>query len=94
MQHEAADACTYGNPTSGCPDQDAATKAARLNSAIPLREELIVKVGDGFVVANLIKAKLGGDALLQEPQRGLLDPGRKVETRQQYGRPLKLATEL
>ena len=53
-----------------------------------------MKDGDGFVVANLLEAKLGSDALLQALQRRPLEPDGKVERRQQYCRPLKLGAAL
>ncbi len=53
-----------------------------------------MKDGNGFVVGNLLEAKLGSDALLQALQRRPLEPGVKVERRQQYCRPLNLAAAL
>ncbi len=46
-----------------------------------------MKDGNGFVVVNLLEAKLGSDALLQALQRRPLEPGVKVDRRQQYCRP-------
>ncbi len=45
--------------------------------------------GDGFVVANLMEAKLSSNALLQEPQRWALEARMKIKRRQQYCRWLK-----
>ena len=53
-----------------------------------------MKDGNGFTVGNLLEAKLGSDTRLQEPQRRPLEPGVKVERRQQYCRPLHLAAAL
>ncbi len=37
-----------------------------------------MKEGDGFIVANLLKTKLAGDPILQEPQSRPLKPVKKV----------------
>ena len=48
-----------------------------------------MKNGNGFVVANLMEAKLSSDALLQEPQRRALESSMKIKRRQQHCRWLK-----
>ena len=48
-----------------------------------------MKNGNGFVVANLMEAKLSSNALLQELQRWALEASMKIKRRQQYGRWLK-----
>jgi hypothetical protein len=48
-----------------------------------------MKGGNGFVVANVLEAKLGGKVLLQEVQSRPLQPSKKVGRRQQDCRPLK-----
>jgi hypothetical protein len=45
-----------------------------------------MKGGNGFVVANVLEAKLGGKALLQEVQSRPLQPSKKVERPEQYTR--------
>jgi hypothetical protein len=90
QDEEDADARSYYNPASGQTDQNAAAKPARFTPPISLCEELIMKGGNGFVVGNLLEAKLGSDALLQELQARPLEPGKKVERRQKYRRLLKL----
>ena len=66
-------------------------KHARLKPAISLREKLIMKDGNGFVIANFLETKLGSDALLQEVQRRPLEPDVKIGGRQKHCCPPNLA---
>jgi hypothetical protein len=84
QDQEGAGARREHNPAPGQADQNAATKSTRLAPAIPLCEELIMKEGNGFVVANLLDPKVRSEALLQEVQRRPLQPIKEIGRRQQH----------
>ena len=81
QQHESAATGDCHDPTRGEAGQDAAAKPTRLAPAIPLREELIMQKRDDLVVADLLDAKMGSQAFLQEAQRRPFQPGDKIERR-------------
>ena len=60
QEQESTAARRRHNPECAQANQDAMAKPARLTPPIPLREELIVKKRDDFVVANLLDVKVGG----------------------------------
>lgn len=48
--------------------------------------ELVAKKLDAFVLADLLKPKLRSERIFQEPQRRLLQPGKKDRARQEHAR--------
>src|SRR5258708_20643881 len=48
--------------------------------------ELMAKKVDAFVLTNLLKAEPGGEPVLQESQRRLLQAGKEAKPRQEYCR--------
>ena len=59
--------------------------SAGLVAMMPSRELMAKKV-DAFVLTNLLKAEPGGEPVLQEPQRRLLQAGKEAKPRQEYCR--------
>jgi hypothetical protein len=83
-KHEGAEACRNRQPAASQTDGNAATKRSRFNPAIPLSEELMMKEGNGLLIANILGAKVGGDVLFQEMQRRSLEAGQKIRSGQEH----------
>jgi hypothetical protein len=93
QEHERTAACCCRKPARGQANQDATAKPACLAPVIPLSEELIMKKRDDFVVTNVLDAKVASEVFLQEVQPRPLQPGNKVERREQHsgcGKPLAI----
>ncbi len=65
--------------------KDSGWNSAGLVATMPSRE-LMAKKLDAFVLTDLLKAEPGGEPILQEPQRRLLQTGEEARPRQEYCR--------
>ena len=66
QEHESAAGRRCHNPECAQANEKAMPKPARLIPPIPLREELIVKKRNDFVVANLLDAHMAASRSFKE----------------------------
>jgi hypothetical protein len=83
QEQEGADAHGQQHGQSCQTANDTGWNSAEFVATMPSRE-LMAKKLDAFVLTDLLKAEVGGEPILQELQRRLLQADKKATPRQEY----------